>query len=522
MVKNIEGKPSGSKRKSLNETPPVIDRNKGRGKVGSNPETASHGDAMASTPRSKKSKTVTNVPVRETRAGKRKKEVSEISELNLDQVPFHKRPKKGGNRNASASAVRSPSPEPGRSTSDNERNDQAESNQNFNAEPEQENKNEKIDTLMHTNDGVDLNVSGDDYDGQSSVGDEEENEYLSGELTSSDDEGSTTEGDTSAGDDLGSASESEDGEITFSQRSREKLELQRDPKIRALLKELVDERVDVKVKEHEREWERKSRHRSKSHARRQSRHRSRSNSRGRRHRSRYRSRSRSRSRRGSKSHARRRSRSRERSKYSPLRNCQSRVNAPKSPEQMKSIRPPAIKSPSDTTIYVPGLMKRNVKNVYRDQDVINKISNFVEGIRLDSDRPRSRSQRDHASHQGSEHRSSESPVVPRSEGNRRSESGRRSPEEDEMRETREATKKIILQAEKFKADVAAPKGKLPWDDNELEDRMIDLSKHRKEIEFRRLFDNDDDFFHVNCHIDPNLKSKIERGEFIELEKLLPK
>ena len=34
--------------------------------------------------------------------------------------------------------------------------------------------------------------------------------------------------------------------------------------------------------------------------------------------------------------------------------------------------------------------------------------------------------------------------------------------------------------------------------------------------------SDDDFFHLTCHIDPNLIHKIEKGEFIELEKLLPK
>ena len=30
------------------------------------------------------------------------------------------------------------------------------------------------------------------------------------------------------------------------------------------------------------------------------------------------------------------------------------------------------------------------------------------------------------------------------------------------------------------------------------------------------------FFHLMCHIDPNLIHKIEKGEFVELEKLLPK
>ena len=33
---------------------------------------------------------------------------------------------------------------------------------------------------------------------------------------------------------------------------------------------------------------------------------------------------------------------------------------------------------------------------------------------------------------------------------------------------------------------------------------------------------DESFFHITCHIDVTLKGKIEKGEFAELEKLLPK
>ena len=35
-------------------------------------------------------------------------------------------------------------------------------------------------------------------------------------------------------------------------------------------------------------------------------------------------------------------------------------------------------------------------------------------------------------------------------------------------------------------------------------------------------DYDDTFFHITCHIDTQLHQKIERGEYIELDKLLPK
>ena len=34
--------------------------------------------------------------------------------------------------------------------------------------------------------------------------------------------------------------------------------------------------------------------------------------------------------------------------------------------------------------------------------------------------------------------------------------------------------------------------------------------------------SDDEFFHLTCHVDVNLKSKIQRAEFVDLEKLLPR
>ena len=35
-------------------------------------------------------------------------------------------------------------------------------------------------------------------------------------------------------------------------------------------------------------------------------------------------------------------------------------------------------------------------------------------------------------------------------------------------------------------------------------------------------DEDDEFFHLTCHIELQLRKKIENGEFVELERLLPK
>ena len=72
---------------------------------------------------------------------------------------------------------------------------------------------------------------------------------------------------------------------------------------------------------------------------------------------------------------------------------------------------------------------------------------------------------------------------------------------------REVTDKLFLEAEKYKAGLAAPKGMVPIDDN---------------VKLLRQFDSDDDFFHVTCHVDQSLCNKIEMGEFVELERLLPK
>ena len=33
---------------------------------------------------------------------------------------------------------------------------------------------------------------------------------------------------------------------------------------------------------------------------------------------------------------------------------------------------------------------------------------------------------------------------------------------------------------------------------------------------------DDDFFHITCHVEPGMKEKIEKGEYVDLEKLLPR
>ena len=161
---------------------------------------------------------------------------------------------------------------------------------------------------------------------------------------------------------------------------------------------------------------------------------------------------------------------------------------------------PFIKSPSDSTLYTPALRRlapgdQSSLGTLRDHlnpnsnDVIEKISNFVESIRLE----------------GSAKKSSDKQSTPAGGRKRSREADSR--EEEEQR-AKKVADRIILESEKFKANLVAPTGMLPLEIN-------------SDIELLRKLDNDDDFFHISCHIEPCLRAKIERGEFIELDKLLP-
>ena len=122
--------------------------------------------------------------------------------------------------------------------------------------------------------------------------------------------------------------------------------------------------------------------------------------------------------------------------------------------------------------------------------MINKISNFVEEIRIQSA-------------QQSEPRDCRTPA-----GDSRTVKRKLNMEEDDdiqlgtsgMTEPspKQVSDKFILEAEHFRANVEPPvKG------------MYDTL-------------DDDNYFHLACHVDENLKEKIEHGEFVDLEKLLPK
>ena len=215
-------------------------------------------------------------------------------------------------------------------------------------------------------------------------------------------------------------------------------------------------------------------------------------------------------------------------------------------------QPLNFKSPSDTTIYSPGLRKVNQNDIA----LIEKISDFVENIHLDSNKQdrchmsvdsneitpsRRRSSVTGRSRSGSGLRSKSPKTVtrdkhrvePRIADNHTHDCeshthalGSNGSEQDASK----VANQLLLQAEKFKVKIEAPKGNnfgsllMPYDYEQLRTKFVKpegLAPLDIEILFLRNFDQDDKFFHVTSQIDPSLRIKIERGEFIDLERLLP-
>ena len=180
-----------------------------------------------------------------------------------------------------------------------------------------------------------------------------------------------------------------------------------------------------------------------------------------------------------------------------------------------------IKSPSDTTIYVPALNKTvsNVPPVINskpcNQGIEQIVNTFVDTVRL-------------------EHEMNAEDV--RERERRRASTSRIDTSEQEARTK---TDRAVIEAERFKATIALPQ---PGMSMQLESECVDVVQGQlieNQINgFNKSVDlqygqaiqipnigagvSDDDFFHLTCHIEPSLIHKIEKGEFIELEKLLPK
>ena len=183
-----------------------------------------------------------------------------------------------------------------------------------------------------------------------------------------------------------------------------------------------------------------------------------------------------------------------------------KVNGKKKVKPTVKNFPPCIKSPSDTTIYAPAL--RQLSNNDDHDPIIDKISNFVDEIRLETEQRKSSPVRKHQQKTREDH-----DLV----------------EEPQLTTSAENANKLVVEAEQFHAAIEGPpKGTnlinfLHDNGNTGNCVPIPVLVNKKLDVIQGTDDKDDDeYFHLTCHVDDVMISKIERGEFVELERLLPK
>ena len=205
-----------------------------------------------------------------------------------------------------------------------------------------------------------------------------------------------------------------------------------------------------------------------------------------------------------------------------------------------------IKSPSDTMIYAPALNKSfevrdlnnhllNVNNLGPDivdirnsgmvpdkhdkhvnSNIMETISNFIESIRTGGPQIE---------------RGSGESSIPANRGHDHDEvvelMAREKSAPPEFEQARLRAEEKLLDAERFKAKLTDPPGRLEVNlPQTVVQNVAQITGPsgmvREDILDIRSGVSDDDFFHLTYHIEPSLIHKIEKGEFVELEKLLPK
>ena len=203
-----------------------------------------------------------------------------------------------------------------------------------------------------------------------------------------------------------------------------------------------------------------------------------------------------------------------------------------------------IKLPSDTTIYAPALklnvtppVKPKVKETefpvksHEAMEVSDEIAKFLQSVRLTQEKANNEHLfiNSNVVAQQAAVDDSELVIPPR-------------PDNSDVQElARKRAEKTIVEAEKFTAGIDNPPGMLIYGkamgdgiDQTQVNLMQQIGQQGQAVFNQKpqgvgagLLDigkgaSDNDFFHLTCHIELNLIHKIEKGEFVELEKLLPK
>ena len=157
------------------------------------------------------------------------------------------------------------------------------------------------------------------------------------------------------------------------------------------------------------------------------------------------------------------------------------------------------KSPSDTTINAPALNLTPKKRVNDPKTVLpveEQIARFVQGIRLETEKDNTRLVNT-VNSSVDDPEQADVAVGVRNEVIQPEQNAEATWKERAC----EVANKQITDAEQMKARLEIPQG-IP--------------------RFNYTDQMDDEFFHITCHVDAGLKARIERGEFVELEKLLLK
>ena len=211
------------------------------------------------------------------------------------------------------------------------------------------------------------------------------------------------------------------------------------------------------------------------------------------------------------------------------KNNGNKAENPKSKKPIASSSPVAIKSPSDTTIYAPALNKLNNLQLKANSPLNNipqEPRNLVDQINMNSFTSGHYDQR-HADEHSRRDRSrsrSKARYDDRTEGSshhhHHKDAERSSTMTPRRRSRHEVADQLILNAEQFKASLVDPpsSGK---DNGKNNYEVLEAIKNLTESVKSLTHDEDDEFFHITCHVDANLHKKAELGEFVELEKLLP-
>ena len=173
-----------------------------------------------------------------------------------------------------------------------------------------------------------------------------------------------------------------------------------------------------------------------------------------------------------------------------------------------------VKSPSDTTIYAPALKKLVGNTVNEGDHLIERISNFVEEIRLET------ASREQTPKRASGRDLQQQRDVWDCKAGTSDQSGDVMVDNDAPEGSQHEADSLIIEAEQYKAAVEPPVAGM--NDVVQISQANESAKQIDKIPSQPDWGDDDDYFHLTCHVDGTLKTKIERGEYIELERLLPR